>query len=82
MVGEREGKKVSSNRNKCMGKRTRLCTVKGAVKGMWRAESRTGGEQIGGNEREETEKCLEREKERRLAATETSVRGKGKDRVE
>ena len=77
MFGEREGKKISSNRNKCTGIRTRRCTVKGAVKGMWRAESRTGGEQIGGNERVETEKCLEREKKRRLAATETCVWGKG-----
>ena len=52
MFGEREGKKVSSNRNKCMGKRTRQCRVKGAVKGMWRAESRTGEEQNGGIELE------------------------------
>ena len=34
MFGEREGKMVSSNRNKCMGKGTRQCTVKGAAKGM------------------------------------------------
>ena len=48
MFGEREGKMVSSNRNKCMGNRKRRSKVKEAVRGMWGAESRTGEEQNGG----------------------------------